>query len=140
MSLSCSCDYDYDCVPGDWNYIINDHDFVRLSTLKRKRCCSCKDLINIGSLCLIHQRSRYPYDQLESRKKLSQDLEDALCQDPLIPIANHYQCERCGEIFLNLVAAGYQCLSPSEDMEESLKEYHKLSGFKSKTTANQSEP
>ena len=132
MSLSCNCDWDYDFELGDWSYdiILNEIDFEALNTYRAKRCCSCNKLIKVGSLCVKYPRARYPYDELESRKKLSQDLEDAFNQEPLIPIADHYHCERCGEIWLNLTELGYDCLAPNENMEDSLKEYHELSGWK----------
>jgi len=133
MSLSCSCDYDdYEFEAGDWTYwyYIDQIDFEKLGTTKRKRCCSCNELIDINSLCLKFQRFRYPYNDIESKIKTGLDLEDSFCDKPSIPIVDHYHCERCGEIWLNLSDVGYECLVPSENMVESLKEYQGLIGFK----------
>jgi len=129
MSLSCSCDYDYEYDAGEWYYAEYTADFTLLDTHRRKRCCSCGELIDIGSLCIKFPRSRYPHNDVESRIMTGRCLEDSLCDEAPINIAAHYQCERCAEIFLNLTDIGYECLSPSEDMRESLKEYHELSGF-----------
>jgi len=131
MSLSCSCDYDYDYEPGDWMYWFeNSSDFIPLDTTRRKRCCSCNELIDIGALCIKYPRRRYPHDEIESNIKMGTDLESAFCDEPCISISDYYHCEKCGEIFLNLTDIGYECLLPEEDMRESLKEYHELTGFR----------
>ena len=133
MPLSCSCDYDYDEEPGLWFYdpAVND-DFEKLETSRRKRCVSCGKLINIGDMCIKFTRHRYPWTEIESKKCCGVEIEDAFCDPPSIPTAPHYHCERCGEIYLNLTAAGYECLSPSENMEDMLNEYHEISGFRRK--------
>jgi len=131
MSLSCACDYDYDFESGDWMYWTeNMSEFMPLDTTRRKRCRSCGKLINIGATCIKYPRYRYPHNDVESRITMGCDLDDSLQDEPCIQIAAHYHCEKCAEIFLNLTDIGYNCLSPNEDMRESLKEYHKLSGFK----------
>jgi len=136
MTLSCSCDWDYDRDPGDWTYEWKEPesvDFEPLQTGRRVRCCSCNELIDIGDLVIRHRRHRYPYDEIESQIKGCGDLEDALCDPPAIGMANHYQCERCGEIWLNLQALGFECLSPGENMEDALAEYHEMTGWERKT-------
>ncbi|MEJ2043670.1 MAG: hypothetical protein P8X74_03765 [Reinekea sp.] len=125
MPLSCSCDYDYEFEEGDWYYDICDPDFEPLNFKRSKRCCSCGELIKPGGLSLAHIRVRYPYDELESRKKLSLDLDDAMEHEASIRIADHHQCEKCGEIWLNLQEVGFECLSPAENMQEMLKEYQR---------------
>lgn len=130
MTLSCSCDYDYEYNPGEWSYFFSpDIDFTPLDTSRSKRCCSCGKLIRIGELCIKYQRYRYPYSDIESIIKCGCDLDDCFCDAPDIRMADHYHCEWCGEMFLNLTALGYECLVPCEDMRISLKEYHELSGF-----------
>lgn len=125
MSLSCVCDYDREYEAGDWYYdwASSEDDFEILNTSKRKRCCSCGELIDIGSFCVIHQRVRYPYDLIESRKKLGMGLDDALCDEAKIPMAPHYQCEKCGEMFFNFISLGFECVSPNDDMFSLLEEY-----------------
>lgn len=132
MSLSCSCDWDHDYDPGDWLYDhdpTDKYDFEPLQTRRRVRCCSCKELIDIGALCLRHRRHRYPYDEIESQIKIGWCLETVMCDEPTIRMSDHYQCERCGEIWLNLQALGYECLSPGEDMADALADYHDLTGW-----------
>jgi len=126
MSLSCSCDYELEPEPGMWVHRYRDiSDFKKLNTSKRKRCCSCNNLINIGAICVEYPRYRYPHNEIEAR--IHGDTYFDMCYEPDIKIASHYHCEKCAEIWLNLTDAGYDCLSPDENMIESLKEYHKLS-------------
>jgi len=135
LSLSCSCEYDHEFGPGEWMYWFQDStDFIPLGTSKRKRCCSCGKLIDIDGICIKYPRYRYPYSDVESRIKHGCDLDNSLCDEPNIRIADHYHCEQCAEIFLNLTDVGFYCLSPEENMESSLKEYHELSGFKANKT------
>ena len=126
MGLSCECPFMEfeDLDPGEWVYMYSSVDFRPLNTSKRKRCQSCNSLIDIGALCLEFPRYRSPYTDIEA---------DIIGFDwngePPIKISSHYHCERCGEIFLNLEDAGY-CMMPYDDMQESLKEYHGITGFK----------
>jgi|SRR6056297_598791 len=131
MSLSCSCEFDdWEGDPGQWLYWpILVIDFESFSEFRRKRCCSCHELIEFGAPCLKHPRSRYPYNDIESKIKVGVQLEDALADEPWIRIGSHFQCERCGEIWLNLRAIGYECLSPGENMQDALQKYHDLAGF-----------
>lgn len=128
MTLSCSCDYEPE--PGMWLYMGELPWFAPFDATRRKRCCSCGELIEIGSLCVRHPRYRYPYNDIEAAIV---GADPDMNEEPSIPMADHYQCEQCGEIWLNLTAIGYECLSPSESMADSLKEYHKLTGFKRET-------
>jgi len=138
MGLSCSCefDYEYEFEAGEWYYDYDSQGYlIPLETSRRKRCCSCNALIDVGATCNKYPRLRYPYTDAEARIKCGfDDLESSLSEEARIPMAPHYHCERCAEIWLNLTDIGYECISPSENMVELLKEYHKLSGFK----ANQS--
>jgi hypothetical protein len=131
MSLSCSCDYDWEA--GSKMYMPVHLDFKPFIAIRRKRCCSCGNLIEHRTPCLEHPLRRYPNSDIEARFNGFCDLEDAFCNEPDIKCASDFHCERCGEIYLNLQALGYECLAPSENMEEALKEYHELSGFKPTT-------
>ncbi len=109
MSLSCSC--------GDWDgegwvYDIPS-EFIKLDTSKRKRCSSCKDLIDIGSDVLRFRRFRYARDEIEL---------DIHGDDGEIDLAPWFICESCGEIYLSLDDLGF-CLDPSDDMRVNLKDY-----------------
>lgn len=113
--LSCLCGEDN----GEgWVYKHPD-DFTTLQTSKRKRCCSCKELIDIGSTCLEFTRSRYA----------STEIEVKIYGDDEIDIASWWMCEKCGEIYLNLSAAEF-CLDIEYPMQEYLEEYHEITGFR----------
>ena len=123
MPLTCSCDFDYEPEPGqtaiDW-YTGKEIDFETLSTSKRKRCISCKKLINIGDECIKFRMLRHPHNEIEAR---IHGIDWDCFEEPKIKIAPVYQCENCGEIWLNLQEVGFECLSPFEDMNQSLKDY-----------------
>jgi hypothetical protein len=118
MPLTCSCpDIDEDTA---WFFIEPD-DFTKLNTKKRKRCCSCKKLININDTCIKFTRFRFSRTDVEI-KIYSEDVE--------IPIASFYMCEKCGDQYYNLSNLGF-CIDISENMFELLKEYSKEYGRKS---------
>uniref|UniRef100_A0A6H2A376 Uncharacterized protein n=1 Tax=viral metagenome TaxID=1070528 RepID=A0A6H2A376_9ZZZZ len=114
MGLSCSCDFDGD---GWWYSYSSKLDFKPFQGKYRKRCCSCKQLIDIGNLCLEFDRYRSPLS----------DIEERMCGDE-VPLADWYLCEACGEIFLNLDAIGY-CYYLGDDIRENMVEYWDLTGF-----------
>ena len=91
MSLSCSCDFD----DAAWWYSAAS-DFKPLLTSRRKRCCSCKKLINIGNPSLEFHRWRDPLTEIEEKI--------GGCE---IDMASWYLCEWCGEMYMNLEAIGY---------------------------------
>jgi hypothetical protein len=114
MSLSCSCG-EWDGI--GWSYYLPNW-FTKLKTKRRKRCCSCKELINLGSNVLQFHRFRYFQDKVEER---------IYGYETEIPIANWYMCEECGEIFLNLLELNF-CLHIEDNMKDNLKEYHDMYG------------
>jgi len=116
MSLSCSCDYDPDSV--SWWYLCpSDINFTPLKTSKRKRCCSCKILININNSCLSFSRYR----------AARSDIEERIFGDE-VRLSDWYLCESCGEIFLNLNVLEY-CYYMGDDLRENLQDYWDLTGF-----------
>ena len=116
MSLSCSCDFDKSDFDS-WHYY--PHDFSILKTTRRKRCVSCKNLINIHSTVIEFECYRHPTDEIEER-----------CKGDEINMASFYMCEGCGEIFLNLRDLGFCMDVNSSSMRECLSHYHEITGFK----------
>lgn len=116
MSLSCSC--------GEWDgegwFYIPPDDFTIFQKPKRKRCCSCQELINKGALSLEFKRYRAPKDDMETR---------IFGYDAEIKIASWFMCEKCGEQYLNLEALGF-CINIEENMFDLLKEYQENYGRK----------
>lgn len=114
MPLSCSCSWDGG-EPGQTCWYRAD-DFQKLETKRRKRCSSCGELISIGSFCLVFPKFKVPEGIFEI---------NFYGEDGDIPRAPLYMCEKCGEIWMNLQALGFECVSPYEDMKEMLSEYIK---------------
>ncbi len=116
MSLSCSCDFDKDDHES-WYYFPTN--FTTLTTTKRKRCKSCDDLIDKGSVVVEFENWRHPTDEIEER-----------CKGEEIQIASFFMCEKCGEIFLNLSALGFCMDLDYSTMQRCLADYHQMTGFK----------
>jgi hypothetical protein len=110
--LSCSCYIDN---PEWWYYAAED--FTILQTNRRKRCCSCSKLIDIGSSCVELKRARHALTEVE---------EDICGYE--VPLASWWLCEWCGEMYLNLSELGY-CYYAGDDLREDLKEYWEMTGF-----------
>lgn len=109
------CNYEDDDLD---NYFFHNDKFSKLETTKRKRCCSCNSLINIGDTIISFKRAR----------KAITDIEEKIYGDE-VSLANHYMCEKCSEIYLNLTDIGYN-IHIDQNMNECLNEYHILTGFK----------
>lgn len=125
MSLSCSCS-DWD---GDgWGWILAEKIIARgegkipaeieyffpLETKRARKCCSCRGKINIGDLALKFKRFR----------SATEFEADRLGWDE-VSMAPWFMCELCGEIFLNLDAAGF-CLDITESMAALMEEYREM--------------
>ena len=114
MSLSCTCDYDY----ADY-YIAAEDDFELFKSSRRKRCLSCKKLINNKTFVLRLHEWRAPFTDMEERFHGDQ-----------VYLADKFLCETCGEIYLNLTDIGL-CVDFSQTMQENLRDYHDMTGFES---------
>lgn len=115
MGLSCSC-YDGDYEPGD-NLWLEAKDYAPLKTNRAKRCCSCKELILVGSLCAEVPRVKVP-DVGSVAEKIYGEFDG----ENGIPLASKFLCEPCADIFFSLAELGY-CEQPFEDQRELLEEY-----------------
>ena len=105
MSISCSCDLE-----GDWLWE-ESKDFSLMPKLKRrKRCYSCKKFLNEGDTVLEIFRIGWG--------KYGEERE----------CASIFMCEDCGEILLNLSAAGL-CVYLDGDLHKDLEAYHEMTGF-----------
>ncbi len=116
--LTCGCS-EIDFEPGEIRYYFPD-DFDKLETSKRKRCTSCKKLIEINSFIVAFDWFKVPKYDIEI---------NIYGEDGEIPRAKTYLCEICGEIYLNLMDLGY-CMEYNDNMDEMLKEYHEIENLK----------
>ena len=114
--LSCSCgEYDGE---GWWYYPPND--FSVFARNRRKRCCSCNELINIDAQCVEFTRNR----------ECNSDIEENVWGDE-VGLASWFMCEWCGEMYFNLESLGY-CIFLGDSMKENLEDYWDMTGFKPK--------
>lgn len=112
MTLSCDCGYgDYD------QWFIPADAFSVLDTKRSRKCPSCEQRIPVGATVLPLFCFRVPRGNYEERRFGDE-----------VPMANHYYCEKCAEIYLNLSAVGF-CLNMDMDMREKLREYWAKTGF-----------
>jgi len=112
MSLTCSCDGDY-----DWYYDKPD-DYSLLETNRRRRCVSCNDLIELGATVTLHTCWRPP----------NCDYEENRFGDE-VQLANKYHCEKCADIEFNLTELGF-CINLGDNMNDLLHDYHEVYGPK----------
>jgi hypothetical protein len=97
--LSCHCGNYY-----DWYFVVdegfNNH---KLSTRTRKRCCNCKKLIKISSIC--SKIERFKINEAGDKK-----------------LSDWYLCERCSDLAESIEEQGY-CYTLGEDsLEKQIKE------------------
>ena len=116
MSLACDCDYDWYPEPGDWYWSEVTHQYSPLPFKQRKRCCSCRALIDLGALAVEHPRVKVPATEVEI--KIFTDVGE-------IPLASDWMCETCGDLFFSLTELGY-CVGPRSNMHDLVKEYTNL--------------
>ena len=106
MSLSCSCDSS----DADWMWQEAKDFSIMAKRKRRKRCYSCKKLLNEGDTVL--ELFRVSWDMYGEEREL----------------ASIFMCEECGEILLNLTEAGL-CVYLDGDLHRDLEAYHEITGF-----------
>ena len=107
MSLSCDCGGDY-----DWYYEpYEPEDYTTLQTKRRRRCCSCNVLIDIGAICLRFYCHRPP----------RHDIEEGIYGDE-VPMADKYLCEECSDLYFSFTELGF-CINLGENMLDLVQEY-----------------
>lgn len=109
MSISCSCDTD----DVDWMWQHAEDFSIMPKRKRRKRCYSCKKFLNEGDTVL--ELFRISWDEHGDEREL----------------ASIFMCEECGEILLNLTAAGL-CIWLDGDLRKDLETYHEMTGFDAK--------
>lgn len=112
MGISCDCDYDYD----DFWEMPEDFSLMPKRS-RRRRCTSCKKLIDAGTIVSALRHFRRPRC----------DFEEEFYGDE-VPLAPLYLCERCGEILMNLHATGL-CVTLDGNLEDDLRTYWEMTGF-----------
>lgn len=116
MPLSCVCSDDGG-EPGDHLWYIPD-DYRTLETRRRQRCCSCKELIDLGAVVAEVPRFKVPDTDVEC---------EIYGDDGEILLASHYLCEVCADLYFSLTELHF-CVDPHENQRELVKEYSALYG------------
>ena len=111
--LACSCPAVDDSTP-EW--CEGPSGYSTLQTKRPRRCASCGEKIEVGSLCARFPRKRWARTEIEER-----------IYGDEVPLAPRYLCERCADIFFSLEELGF-CVSPEEDMRALLEQYHEEYG------------
>ena len=112
--LSCNCDPD-----GCDQWYEHPQGFKKLIHYRRKRCKSCKRLVEVGSDIVEFRLYRAPDDDIEEM--------ELGCE---ILIDKQILCETCGGMALNLIELGYSVDIWSDNVFDLLKEYQEMTGWK----------
>lgn len=107
MSLSCACDYDGE----GWSYLGPD-GYTVFDLKRRKRCCSCRQLIEHNAIAVRFERLRSPVT----------DIEEKICGTDVY-LADWWMCERCGDLYFSLEELGYCVAIGDQSMLELVAEY-----------------
>ena len=114
-TLSCECEWELE--PGQTCYWPPD-DYSVLKTSKRKRCQSCNQLIDIGTVVGRFIRCKEPDNDVDEQIY-------GICEDIGlgIPMADHYLCEECMDLYYSLDALGF-CGQLYENQRDLVAEYN----------------
>ena len=110
MSLSCSCDFDPEPGMKIW---YEPNNYSTLEASKRKRCCSCEELISIGDTVAKFTRYKIPESEVEV---------NIWGEDGEIPLADHYMCESCADLYYSISELRF-CVQLGNDMRDVLEQY-----------------
>lgn len=110
MSLTCYCD-DGDV---DWWYEAAA-GVAPLATRRGRKCCSCKERIQVGDECKRLRRWRAPEPDSVA-ERIYGDEE---------PLTTWYLCDRCAGLYESLDSLGF-CISMPADMRTMCREYAQM--------------
>jgi len=113
MSLSCSCDFEPQECAWYWSGV-SEFKLMGVSA-RRKKCCSCGDVINSNHEVIEFYRYRSTLN----------DIEERIYGDEK-QLASHFMCEECGGLYLALDELGYGCLDISKPMKDYVIEYNEM--------------
>ena len=116
MGLSCECGDNEDSDLG-WYEKPNDFSKIRETAV----CSSCQAKIEIGETVIRIDGYRNPDEDEQIQWNIGEEHE--------VPLDTVYLCEKCGDLYFSLDEMGF-CVSPHDDMDELLAEYHENYGSK----------
>ena len=114
MSLLCGCDFS----PEDFDLWWEDFSNLKPmgAVTRRKRCCSCEDLINVTEDVIEFYWYRNPRN----------DIEERIHGDERVPLASTFMCEECSGLYLALNELGYGCLDINQPMKDYVYEHNQM--------------
>lgn len=118
MSLTCSCQYNYDDDASYWYE--PPEDYSVLKTKRSRKCKSCGAKIAVGDLTAEFTRWRESSSDIEIK---------ILGEGERIYLADWYHCESCADQYFNLTELGF-CIAPDENIQELLAEYVEMTNAK----------
>ena len=114
MTLSCDCSWNDDS--ADW-YWRHPNDYSELTTPRRRRCCSCNTLINLGSVVTKFHRYR----------SANSEIEENIYGDE-VPLASWYMCEECSDLYYTFTGLNF-CIDIGDDMHDYPAQYNAMRKF-----------
>lgn len=109
--------FDYD---RDWHdserFFYPPDNYSILATKRRRRCCSCNYLIDVGSEVLKFERGRFIRSDIE---------ENIYGHLELVPLASWYMCKECGDLYYYLDGLGF-CFYLPESMKSLVQKYRDM--------------
>jgi len=106
-------------LPGPF-YNDDDVDYSVAPTLRRrKKCASCKSVINPGDTITSHPLYTFPRTDVEARI-MGGGYEDWEAEIPLAPVEI---CEECSDLYFSFVEKGF-AVFPHENQHDNLIHYH----------------
>lgn len=107
MGLSCSCNDGDD----ERMFYFCPNDYIKFQRARRVRCCSCKELIDVGAICTKFQRYRSPL----------YDIEQRIYGDE-VELSEKFMCETCSDLYFSLDELGF-CYNLGDNVHKLVKEY-----------------
>ena len=107
MTLSCSCDFDYDGV----GWYCDNARLLIMPPGRRKRCGCCKQLINEGEEVFEYTRKRWP----------NSDIEERIYGDE-VTLPSWYNCEECSDLISAVEDLGF-CWNWGDSIKNQIAEY-----------------
>ena len=113
MSLSCSCDVDFDPYHVAWFWEDCSQPKPMKWRARRAKCASCKGMINTGAECVEYYRYKKADEDSIAYRIVGED----------IPLASYFECEECNDLREALEELGY-CVNLGDYMKDLIDEYN----------------
>ena len=107
-----------ECGDGDYSWWYYEPEEVKpLATKRMRRCCSCKDRIEVGDDCMAFPRFRTAEPESVEERIYGDGGE--------VTLATWYMCDRCAGLYESLNSLGF-CNLLGQDMRKVCREYAQM--------------